>query len=540
MSTIVFINVGTRELLVEGREPPRAEVRYAGQDILDNLEAMVQKVTYPRVVAGLDYILRRSDDMVLRLVFIGTDQADESQPSRAADTLYYAQILAALVSKHYGDRIHETRHELVGSQPPIDPHVYDETFCVYGKILHASASPAISDCYLLPLGGLAACRTALLLQGVHVFGDRVRVLYHRKEDGEILPLQIGRQFLEVMHECSTVDMLDRFDFPAALTLVKRKSQADKLALALLGYGSARLRFELNEANDHLEEAIALSQGEIRRELQEIRRDFLRLLDGQEQARIGELFHNARIAWDNGRYVSFLGRLIRFQGAVLICLVNGLFDTEVETLKETFSSLAIRPDLRRFVLDSLRYRAKLAKEQAGDGSQNTKQGRQLRLILCEYFSRSEIADLCFDLGIDFDDLAGESKSDKARELIEYSKRYGFQSELVSACRDRRPKAPWIEESTAEFMNGASFATVFDALLRIDRLVALRNASIIGHGYRGVSREIILQEYNGESKGQKLSPVEDMAIICSALGISTVNPFRDVRDLIARRLGEIHGL
>ena len=43
---------------------------------------------------------------------------------------------------------------------------------------------------------------------------------------------------------------------------------------------------------------------------------------------------------------------------------------------------------------------------------------LRKILASKFSQGELETLCFDLGIDFDELPGETKSDKARELIEY--------------------------------------------------------------------------------------------------------------------------
>jgi hypothetical protein len=530
MSTIVFVNVGTREILVDGVEPLRTKIRYHGKDLLDSLDNLAQNISFPRIRACIDYILRRSDDGIYRLVFIGTDQADESQSSRTADTVYYAQMLAISVQEVYGDRISKTCFELVGSKPPIDPHVYDETFEIYGELLDAYESPEITECYLLPLGGLAACRTALLLQGVHVYGDRTQVLYHRPEDSEIWPLQIGQQFLEVMHESTAVDMLDRFDFPAALSLLKGSRQAGDLVLALLQYGSARLRFDFDEANDYLEDAIAHSKSETRRELQEIRRDFLKLLDGDEQARIGELYHNARIAWDNCRYVSFLGRLIRFQGAVLIYLVNQVFDTEIEELKNTFSSLAVRADLRHFMLDTLEFRAGLVVQTANDTNQNAEQLKQLRLILNEFFNSSELQNLCFDLGIDFDDLAGESKSDKARELIEYSLRYGFLAELVTACHERRPKAPWWEECPVETIDTANFVTLCAALRRIDRLIPLRNASIIGHGYRGVSEEIIVQGYNSGSDDQLFSPVEDMAIICTALNISTVNPFRNIRDLI----------
>jgi len=66
------------------------------------------------------------------------------------------------------------------------------------------------------------------------------------------------------------------------------------------------------------------------------------------------------------------------------------------------------------------------------------------------------------------------------------------------------------------------------------VPLRNASIIGHGFRGVSKNIILEEYNDADTDVEYNPVQDMALICGVLNIPLVNPFRDVRDLIRRRL------
>lgn len=45
----------------------------------------------------------------------------------------------------------------------------------------------------------------------------------------------------------------------------------------------------------------------------------------------------------------------------------------------------------------------------------------RDLLTEYFNISELQDLCFDLKIDFDNLPGQSKRDKARELLGYMQR-----------------------------------------------------------------------------------------------------------------------
>src|SRR6185503_14426446 len=53
--------------------------------------------------------------------------------------------------------------------------------------------------------------------------------------------------------------------------------------------------------------------------------------------------------------------------------------------------------------------------------------KLRQILISHFNESELRDLCFDLGIDYEVLGGDDKTDKARELILYFGRVERTSE-----------------------------------------------------------------------------------------------------------------
>lgn len=62
---------------------------------------------------------------------------------------------------------------------------------------------------------------------------------------------------------------------------------------------------------------------------------------------------------------------------------------------------------------------------------------LRDALAARFSLSEIETLCFDLGIDDEDVPGTTKSEKARELVRYMERRGRLSDLIAAIRKARP-------------------------------------------------------------------------------------------------------
>lgn len=64
---------------------------------------------------------------------------------------------------------------------------------------------------------------------------------------------------------------------------------------------------------------------------------------------------------------------------------------------------------------------------------------LRQVLIDRFDEGELRDLIFDLAIDYDDLPGAAKKDKARELISFCWRRGRLPELEQAVLERRPGA-----------------------------------------------------------------------------------------------------
>ena len=62
---------------------------------------------------------------------------------------------------------------------------------------------------------------------------------------------------------------------------------------------------------------------------------------------------------------------------------------------------------------------------------------LRRTLDEKFDQEEIQDLCFDLGIDFENLPGEGK--KAREVVAYCQRRDRLKELSASITRLRPRS-----------------------------------------------------------------------------------------------------
>ena len=67
--------------------------------------------------------------------------------------------------------------------------------------------------------------------------------------------------------------------------------------------------------------------------------------------------------------------------------------------------------------------------------------ELRQKLIVSFNDSELRDLCFDLGVDYESVEGGTRDAKARELITYLQRRDRLTELIDLCRERRPNVSW---------------------------------------------------------------------------------------------------
>lgn len=66
---------------------------------------------------------------------------------------------------------------------------------------------------------------------------------------------------------------------------------------------------------------------------------------------------------------------------------------------------------------------------------------LRRTLVESLSEGELRDLCFDLDVEYADLPGEGRADKARELIRHLDHRDRVTELVEAGKRLRPDVLW---------------------------------------------------------------------------------------------------
>lgn len=67
--------------------------------------------------------------------------------------------------------------------------------------------------------------------------------------------------------------------------------------------------------------------------------------------------------------------------------------------------------------------------------------QLRQLLADRFDEGELRTLCFDLGVDYEDLPAEGRSNKARELAAYLDRHDRIPDLLEVGQRLRPEINW---------------------------------------------------------------------------------------------------
>ena len=73
-----------------------------------------------------------------------------------------------------------------------------------------------------------------------------------------------------------------------------------------------------------------------------------------------------------------------------------------------------------------------------------QRNTLRTNIADHFGLEELKKLCFDLGVDYDDLAGEGKGGKVIALIKWFEERNLIRDLIRKCREERPNVggdPW---------------------------------------------------------------------------------------------------
>jgi hypothetical protein len=231
-----------------------------------------------------------------------------------------------------------------------------------------------------------------------------------------------------------LDLLQRKDFANALPLLAELEATPGLR-ALVEYAARRLDFDFQAALGALDEAAREGAPAVRAFInQHLRHSLDGLLDAPSlENLLQELYWNACITWQHHRYADFLGRVYRFQEALLRLLVERL--------------LGLQTDLAPAV--------RAANQRAWEGA--IQDDRELLAYL-------------ETLQIDGHPLDWRSISRPVYKAL-------LSFKLGRGGRQER----WQE--------------LFRRANQLDELVERRHRTIIGHGFAGVSEESLRAAYRG---------------------------------------------
>lgn len=477
---LLLLNVGNSDVLADGTRPTPA--RTAGKALWDSYEHHTFDV--PIIRPCLDFLLGKRGATIENIVLFDIDQHERGAALetdrhgvkfRDKDTIWFGRIIERWLGEHYGDRIGTIERRDIRD---INPSLYDDAFDEYGRQLASLYDPQITICSVLMAGGIPACNTALQLQAISRFGDRCRTIYQPEND-EPYELRVGQQVQAAFRKASAIDALARHDFTTALTLLE--SEAALGITALLRYARDRESFDFERAQAEIEHGITAASGATRTFLLGLRHS---LDDMIEREQFGplllELHANASIAYKNGRYADFLGRMFRFQEATQRYIVETHMDlpTDIgggkrdETLAQWNAGIVNNSMLKAY-LDAF-----------------TIAGKPLK------YHEPNTAVFAAMLTYLVDQKAGQ----------------------------RMDGSPYLKAADRE-----RFEQIRKSLNRFDDLKKLRNQSIIAHGFAGISLQKIKEAYKDGD------PLHDIEKILHRLGFRMgENVFARIADFVTDQL------
>lgn len=88
-------------------------------------------------------------------------------------------------------------------------------------------------------------------------------------------------------------------------------------------------------------------------------------------------------------------------------------------------------------------------------QQNKGTRKLRELIHDNLSNEELQLLGLDLGVNLDDLPGESSKIKVQEIIRWAERYGLSEQLIHSLKELRPEIEWPELESVDVAEAEAF-------------------------------------------------------------------------------------
>ena len=424
MRSIVIANIGNSDLGKE--EKPYFDMRR--NNIYEHSKQLYESRRYDFGAILLEPVIKEivKEYEIERLYLFATKQ----RPVHPKDTIYVAYIVKEILDREFG---FGERIEVV--QIDENPADYDTMFGLYeGEMGRISTDADVIHVSIT--GGTPAQNMALLIKSLLAFGNKVQVVYKLMGSKEVEKFKIGEAIVKILLMEQLKALKKRHLYGSAAQLAEKYNLLELKEILMLKAKEHRVLFNFEESVKVLRKVLNGAHGEERARIKSEIEDIERIeegLKGRERfseeyfltyrALIKELVYNMKLKWDQGAYADFLGRLFRFEEAVLRYTFEKEFNvsTEIDESKEY-------PAFKEII----------------------ESNNKLKRFLEESGIKSE----------------------------EPNRRTLFM--ILTFLKKENPDRTDIKE-------------IQEIIGKIEKLADLRNKSILGHGFKGISRDRIKEIY-----------------------------------------------
>ena len=447
---------------------PREDGRILWERFRRN-NALGQWIDLPILRLCIDYIRQLNLSNQLFVYLFYTDQP-EHVTYRVKDTLYFARIAEKWLPEYFNNLGYEVKVERVAISRRYSPVDSFHMLEFFGRRLEELVpTTEVTWVFTSQTGGIPTVYEALFLQAIRIYREKCTPLYVLP-DGTVFPVNFKEFLLETFYREHAKGLIERHYYAPAADFLEKLNLP--FHAALCRHAAFRLLFDLKRAKEALESLqvnMSLSFEEeklladLRQQMDELARELPEDADKWDErisrleAWIQELYWGIKIAFTQGAWSEFLGRLIRFTETILQLVLEKRFKKPANNPLQIFQ-------LAQHIQDELKIR------------------------------------------IDLSNIPTKTNLNMLHTILK---------EIIK----RAPS--YIND---EIKAVAGFTRT------IEPLIPLRNHSILGHGFRGVSEE----EIAGQG-GAPQNLLEDCLNILESLKVlRDKNPYEMIRQAVLRAI------
>lgn len=481
METVMLANVGVRDVRLDGEllQSPRED----GQRLLGEWPGIGPRISLPLIEPLIAFVKDRWR-WPEAVVLFATDQPSSAPAEhRARDTVHCAELAKRLLNDRYKELkgkvfVRATRDE--------NPALYDEALSYFRRTLRSTGRPfgGATEAIVCPVGGTPAMNTGLLLAAAERFGVRCWAVYLPEGAARPVRMNIGEALYRARLVRLAGDHLASHQFAAATRVMAEMGlEETAVPMALAESCLRRLNFDFEGAAAALEAAYSGAEPAQRRLMERLSDEARRLATGDQRLLLLELARSMEVVFQQGAYLDYLARLVRFAENLARYLV------------ETH-------------LPPLRYEADDPRAQS-----QREEVFQAHPDLLDYVGQVRISGQPLRYT--------QSNFVTLQELVKY----------ILADRPRKPAQWRLDEERR-----AQVAELDEFLTGVGKLREKRNEMM--HRFGGVSAEMIARLYH-QAAGQGRDLAEDVGRVVGLLlgGAEVEWGVQVARDQIVRELGEL---